>query len=219
MLDCKAFVFDVDGTLLDSMPIWDSVAAEYLISNGVTPRPELDDELRSIGGNDHPRYFREEYGIAASEAEIERQLDAMIEGLYTNKAPLKVGVERFLSALHERGAVMCVATATKRRLVEPALRNRGILRYFERVFTCDEENTSKHEPDIFIHAADFLGTPVAETIVVEDALYAIKTAKNAGFKVAAVYDASADDQQDEIRRIADYYFASLAEPLTAANKS
>jgi HAD superfamily hydrolase (TIGR01509 family) len=211
MLDYKAFVFDLDGTLLDSMPLWDDIAARFLLSKGVTPRPDLNDELRSIGGHEHPQYFRREYGITCTEAEIEAQLDALIERPYANETRLKDGVADFLAMLHGRGAKLCVATATKRRLVEPALRSHGILQYFARVFTCDEENTSKHEPDIFLRAAAFLGTAVAETLVVEDALYAIKSAKSAGFPVLAVYDASADDQQDEIMRLADYYLVSLAE--------
>jgi len=108
---------------------------------------------------------------------------------------------------------MCVATATERRLVEPAIERLGLKDYFKRIFTCTEENTSKKYPDIYIKAVEYLGTEIGETLVVEDALYAMKTAKKAGFIVAGVYDKVSDDEQEEIKTTCDYYWEHLDKML------
>jgi len=135
--------------------------------------------------------------------------NAMLDEFYFNAAALKPGVVAFLEALKARGVKMCVATATDRYLIEASLSRVGIDKYFERIFTCNEERTSKSSPDIFIRAAKFLGTDVGETVVVEDASHAIRSAKSAGFKVMAVFDQSAAAHQEEIRAMSDYYYTSL----------
>ena len=213
MINFKGAIFDVDGTLLDSMPIWENIAADYLISRGVTPRPGLNDELVLLGGHEIPGYFQAEYGLSGSEEEIRDGLFKMLEEFYFHKAQPKVGVIAVLDTLRDRGVKMCVATATDKQLIEPALRRCGLLEYFARVFTCGEEETSKSSPDIFIRAAEFLGTGIRDTLVVEDALYAMKSAKRAGFYVAAVYDLSAHDKRDEIKELCDWYFITMEEML------
>ena len=219
MINIKGAIFDVDGTLLDSMPIWENMAAYYLIEQGVTPRPELNDELHALGGHEIPQYFQTEYGLRQSAQKIQRGMYNLLEDFYFHKAQLKRGVVPVLEALRERGVKMCVATATDRHLIEPALKRCGLFDFFGRVFTCGEEQTSKRSPDIYIRAAAFLGTDIADTLVIEDALYAIKSAKKAGFPVAAVYDLSAKDNQDEIKSLSDYYYATMDEFLTRTSRS
>jgi len=206
-------IFDMDGTMLDSMPIWETVAEDYLISQGLTPRPDLNDDLIKLGGHEIPLYFQVEYGIKKSVREIHAGLYQLLEEFYFYRAPLKDGVLDVLELLRARGIKMCVATATDRWLVEPALERCGIISFFSRIFTCKEENTSKSKPDIYQRACGFLGTPVSATLVFEDAPYAVKSAKSAGFPVIAVYDRSADDQVEEMKAMSDCYFYSLAEML------
>ncbi len=91
------------------------------------------------------------------------------------------------------------------------MRRNGILDYFGRIFTCTEVGADKDKPIIYQQALEYLGTDIKETLVFEDALYAVKTAKAAGFKVAAVYDESGRGQQDEIKRLADYFIKSFAD--------
>ena len=213
MVCYEGVIFDVDGTLLDSMYIWENVAAEYLKSRGATPQPGLNDDLAALGGHEIPDYFRVEYGLRETANTIQRGINKLLEDYYFYNAPLKAGVLTVLGALNELGVKMCVATATDRRLIEPALLRCGILDFFGRIFTCGEESTSKRHPDIYLRAAEYLGTHIAETLVVEDALYAIKSAKGAGFPVAAVYDITAEDKQEEIKSICDHYYVSMVEML------
>ncbi|MCL2401096.1 MAG: HAD family phosphatase [Oscillospiraceae bacterium] len=211
MTNIKGAIFDVDGTMLDSMQIWENVAENYLISQGAVPQPELNDELSQIGGHQIPAYFRAEYGLTQTEEAIHAGIHALLADFYFNEAPLKAGIIEILEAFQNRGIKMCVATATDRSLIEPALQRCGIAKYFGRIFTCAEEQTSKSRPDIYLTAAEFLGTEAADTLVFEDALYAVKSATQAGFPVVAVYDMLAEDHQDEIRALGDYYFKSLAD--------
>lgn len=209
--DIKGAIFDIDGTLLDSMPIWDSVAADYLVSRGKVPKADLNEQLRKIGGHQMPEFFRDAYGITETADEIQDAMGELLENFYFNVAPLKAGAIEILQSFQDRGIRMCAATATDRYLIEPALKRVGIIGYFERIFTCGEEMTSKSSPEIFLKAAESLGTGISETLVFEDALYAIRTVKKLGFPLVAVYDLSAAKHQDEILNLCDKYYKSLAD--------
>ena len=211
MTDIQGAIIDVDGTLLNSMPIWDSIAIDYLKSKGVQPRNDLNERLRELGGHEIPDYFRKNYGINDAPKDIQADMNKLLEDFYFNTAPAKAGVVSFLEKLSSHGIKMCVATATDRHLIEPALKRCGIYGYFEHVFTCGEEKTSKNKPDIYFRSAAFLGTDIKKTLVVEDALYAVKSAKRAGFVVVGVHDLAEDDQQEEMKSLCDHYYYSLEE--------
>ena len=211
MTNIKGAIFDVDGTILDSMPIWENVAGDFLKSRGIMPRPDLNERLSTLGGSKVSEFLRAEYGIDESKDKIRDGVNGFLADFYFNIAPLKDGILDILNVFQELGIKMCVATATDRCLIEPALERCGILGYFGRIFTCGEEDTTKRHPDIYIRASAFLGTDIADTLVFEDALYAVKTVKNAGFPLVAIYDLSAHEHQDEIRRICDVHLESPAD--------
>ena len=218
MKNIKGAIFDVDGTLIDSMHIWDSAAADYLKSHGISPPENLIDELRAIGGSDIPEYFRVKYSIDKTEEDIALEIRNMIINKMLVDAPIKEGVLDVLEGLKKRGIRMCAATASPRIYVEPVLEKHGILGYMERIFTCDEENTTKSKPDIYIRASKYLRTVVYETLVFEDALYAVKTAKKAGFPVVGLYDLSSAAHQEEIKSTSTYYYKSMTDFLVDFNK-
>ena len=186
MTGIKGAIFDADGTLFDSMWMWHKLESEF---------------------------FQAEYRINKTEAEVVDWINAMMGKFYTNEVILKQGVLPVLDAFLSRGIKMCVATATGKSLINIALQRTGILKYFGKVFTCGDEKTNKNHPDIYIRAAAFLGTDIEETLVIEDAPHAIRSAKSAGFPVAGVYDRSAETYQDEIKMLCDYYFISIDEIL------
>ena len=205
MKNIKGAIFDLDGTLIDSMWMWGEVAIEYLKSHGITPRSDFLQVLRSLNTSEEAQYYIDEYGVDLPLEDVIKGRDSMMFEFLSSDVKLKDGVLPLLETLKKRDVKMCIATATDKWLVEPSVKLHRLMDYFECVFTCTEENTSKKYPDIFLKAAGFLGTQTGETLVVEDALYAMKTAKKAGFIVAGVYDKIADDEQDDIKEVCDYY--------------
>ena len=203
-------IFDVDGTLLDSMSIWDTIGENNLRSIGYEPREDLNEIFKNMSLHQAACYYQSEYGVKLSIDEIMGGVNAMLEQYYRYEAPLKSGIKELLALLRQRDVKMCIATATDRYLVEAALERCGVLSYFGEIFTCNEVGRGKDEPYIFEAALRFLGTEKAETVVFDDALYAIRTAKEAGFPVVAVCD-SHEKSQDEIHALADVYLDDLTQ--------
>jgi HAD superfamily hydrolase (TIGR01509 family) len=156
-------------------------------------------------------YYRSEYGVTLSAGEIMDGVNRMIERFYFHDVKAKPGVGDALERLKNSGVRMCVATATDLHLAEAALRRNGILGYFSKILTCTEVGCGKDAPEIFNRALSHLDTPKQRTLVFEDALYAVKTAKAAGFTVVGVYDRSEEEHSGEIRSLADICINSFAE--------
>lgn len=208
-MDIKGAIFDLDGTLLDSMTVWETAAADFLRSCGIPPKPDVREAVRAMSIQQVAEHFQTEYEMTQSVNDIVCSVNNFLEGFYSNRVELKDGVAEMLETLKHQNTKMCIATASDRLLVEAGLRRTGIAPYFSRIFTCTESGAGKDRPDIFMDALDHLGTNIKDTIVFEDALYAIRTAKNAGFTVVALYDESAQGHQEDIKSLADYHFPSF----------
>ena len=206
----RGAIFDVDGTLLDSMFIWDTIGETYLRSIGYQPKENLNETFKNMSLRQAARYYQTEYGVTQSIDEIMDGVNAMLERYYRFEVPLKPGVAELLERLRQDGVRLCIATATDRHLVEAGLDRCGVLSCFGEIFTCNEVGHGKDEPDIFEVALRFLGTRREETLVFDDALYAVRTAKEAGFPVAAVYD-SHERSQAEVRARSDLYLEDLTQ--------
>lgn len=204
-------IFDFDGTLLDSMSIWETIGEDYLKSIGKKPETGLKTKLETMSLEQAANYFISEYGVTGSTKEIIKSINEMISEFYFESAYAKKGVKEFLEELKLKNIKMCIATASDRFLVEKSLENNEILGYFEDIITCNEEGVGKDNVAIFNKALQVLGTNRKRTYVFEDALFAIKTAKKAGLPVVAVFDESAAKQQEEIKQIADIYIESFLE--------
>ncbi len=208
----RGAIFDVDGTLLDSLSIWDTVAEDYLRSLGIEPRENLAETFKTFSLEQSAEYCRSVYGVKQSVKEIMDGIDAMMETFYRQTAPLKPGAAEFLRALAQNGVKMAVATATDRHLIEAALTRCGVRAYFLDMFTCTSVGKSKNEPDIYRAAREALGTKKEDTWVFEDAYHAAKTAADDGFPVAALFDAS-EDEQDALKKKAKLYLRSFEDAL------
>ena len=205
-MQLKAAIFDMDGTLLDSMYIYHTAYRDTLRALGAEPRDDLHDAMLARSGNECIAYLKDEYALSQSLEEIEAALDEQLFDFYSTTPQPKAGVKELLQELYALGIPMCVVTATKRMHVEAALKRTGLLQYFTRIFTCSEENTGKTSPQIFLTAMEFMGTQPRETYVFEDAYHAVMTAKNVGFFVVAIEDDFAAENRKQIKANAHEYY-------------
>ncbi len=207
----RGAIFDLDGTLLDSMGIWDTLASAYLRTIGITPRPNVDYAVRALSMEEAAQYLIREYGVSRTVPEVVREVSALIAAFYRERVLLKPRAAALLAAFARSGVKICAATSGNRELASAALARCGVLSYFQRIWTCSEIGYGKDSPAIYEAACACLGTPVHETAVFEDALYALRTAKAAGFFTVAVADPSAADDREALKNAADIYLEALTD--------
>lgn len=201
----KGIIFDLDGTLLESMHIWETEASSYLTRLGYPPDPDTDAIMKEASIQDAAAYFQKRYGIPKSLDEIIYEINSELEDAYYRTIQPKAGVLDMLARLKEKGIRMVAATATDRYLIEPCVKRLGIYDYFCGFFTCAEVGVGKSEPLIYHLATEALGLEKSEVAIFEDALYAAHTAKNDGYYLVGIYDDSMKTRQDEMKSIADLY--------------
>jgi len=204
----KCAIFDFDGTLFDSMFIWDSVGEIYLRALGKEPMPSMREDVRALSLYQSACYFRREYDLPLSAEEIMAGINQTIAHFYIHEVLPKPGVVDFLEQMKGAGIPMCIATASERCQIEAALSRCGMAHYFDAIFTCSEVGHGKDVPVIFRKAMEHFGADRSSTIIFEDAIHAIQTAKDDGFAVVAVFDHS-EKRQKEIRDLSDCYIADF----------
>ena len=203
-------IFDMDGTLLDSMGAWGTLRSDFLRRLGKEPEETLDRALHALSMEEGAAYCVERYGLSMEPKELLRRLGAEMDDFYRRRVRPKAGVERLLSILKMEGVWMYVATATDHPLAETALETAGLGGYFRGVVTCGDAGHEKNHPAVYEMALRRLRCRKEAAVVFEDSLFALRTAKAAGFRTAAVYDAS-EPNQDALRAEADYYIRSFEE--------
>lgn len=207
-MNIKCAIFDFDGTLFDSMFIWDEIGERYLRSLGKEPNPSMREAVRTLSLYQAACYLRREYDLPLSTEGIMKGINQMIEHFYLSEILPKPGVCEFLEHMKKAGISMCIATASERYQIEAALKRCGMSQYFDAIFTCSEIGHGKEEPFIFRQAMEVCGAERNTTVVFEDAFHAALTARKDGFSVIAVYDES-EKYQEEIRRLADCYLVDF----------
>ena len=200
-MDKKYAIFDMDGTLIDSMVFWKNLATEYLTSKGILQIPaDILEQIKPMTMSESAALFRREFGLTG---DVEAQMNEMMEDHYRNDIPLKPGVWEYLENLHRQGVRMCVASATAEHLMESCLTRLGVRQYFEFLLSCETVGAGKRSPLVYQEAARRLGAVPGQIAVYEDALYAVQTAKAAGFHMVGVYDDSAADSWQAIEQESD----------------
>ena len=199
----KAFaIFDMDGTLVDSMPWWQRIGVEYLAANGVTnPPAELLERIKPMTLLESSALFMREFRIPGSPEEIAAEINGLMAEHYRRDVTLKPGAAEFLRALNARGVRMCVASATVEPLVTACLGRLGVLDCFEFLISCADVGAGKDRPDVFLAAAERFGAAPKDVAVYEDAIFAAQTAVKAGFYTVGVYDATADAAWEQLKAI------------------
>ena len=201
----KGVIFDIDGVLLDSMIIWSDLGERYLKSIGKEPEEGLTEKLFSMSMEQGAEYLKDKYSIDESIPEILDDINNISKNFYYNEVEAKPGVKELLEDFNSRGIKMVAATSSPRGHVEKALTRVGLLEFIDRIFTNGEVGVSKHEPDIYNLAAEHMGTAPSETLVFEDSLYALKTAKSAGYVTVGIYDARGEKDQAGLNENAKLY--------------
>lgn len=210
-MDKRFAIFDMDGTLIDSMCFWRNLASEYLSSKGVAQVPnEILRKIKPMTMSESAALFRDEFGLSG---DVEAEMNAMMDAHYRNDIPLKDGVREYLEMLRRKGVRMCVASATAEHLMESCLSRLGIRDYFSFLLSCETVGAGKNSPLVYHEAAKRLQAKPAEIAVYEDALYAVQTAKNAGYYVIGVYDEGAAKNWEAVTKIADEVIKNWEEQL------
>ncbi len=205
----KGAIFDFDGTLFDSMFIWDTIGENYLRSIGYEPKENLNEVFKTFSLYQAACYYQSEYGVILSVDEIMNGVNSMVEKYYREDVMPKSGVMDFLEYLRQNSVKMCIATATDDYLVKATLERCQMSGYFSKIFTCTSVCSGKDNPKIYREALAYLGTEKSKTVVFEDAVYALKTAKKDGFITAAVYDRY-EKNQKEIKALSDFYITDYS---------
>ena len=214
----KGAIFDIDGVLLDSMGIWDDLGARYLRSLDKIPEEGLNKILFSMSMEQGAEYLKNNYDLRQSVKETVDGLGKMLEDYYFYEVLLKPGAKEVLEFLKSKNIKMAAATSSPRTHIEKALSRNGLLGYIDKIYTTSEVGVSKHSPDIYNLAADFLKTKSEETLVFEDSLYALNTAKEAGFVTVGVFDEKGESNQAELENQADLYLKKLDDFIVMSEK-
>ena len=203
-MNCKYCIFDMDGTLVDSMGHWKHLEYEFLETKGVTE--DINEVLKEIQHMTIPAamaYFIDRFGFEGTVDSLTDEFNALMAAHYASDVEVKPGVVTYLDKLHAQGVKMCIASATSVPLVTICLERLGLRKYFEFLLSCVDVNASKDKPDVFMEAARRLGGTPAETAVFEDSLVASTTAKAAGFHVVGIYDKYSAHNWQAIKHLAD----------------
>ncbi len=204
----KGAIFDMDGTLINSLIVWDFVwkrFGEKFSKDGTfSISEESDKKIRTMTLFGAMEYIHEEYNIGNSPSELVDEANKIMLEFYSDEVKVKDGVTEFLDYCLERGIKMCVASATASPLVSVAMEHCGLEKYFPCVISCATVGKGKEEPDVFLKALESLGTDISETCVFEDSYVAIETAHRAGFMTVGIHDKNSFCQ-DVIKKTADLY--------------
>ena len=203
-------IFDMDGTLLNSLPAWEHACAKYLYTQGIILPPQLEKEIEKMSLQEGAQYLKEQLDLPMSAQELlEGTLDKVRQNYATDVMPKKGAVET-LKRLHKQGIKVGVATSSAKELAEIAFSRLELMPYIDFIISCDEVGVGKNSPDVYEAARERLGTARERTLVVEDAIYAIRTAKGAGFVTAGVEDTfHPPSYEAKVEMESDYFFVSL----------
>lgn len=205
MRNKDAVIFDLDGSLVDSMWIWKDIDIEYLGRFGI-PLPEnLQLEIEGMSFSETAVYFKERFSIPDSLEKMKSDWNAMAWDKYMNEVPLKPGVREFLEGCRERGIKLGIATSNSRELVENIARAQNLHDYFACIMTACDVNKGKPAPDIYLAVAKELGVEPGLCLVFEDIIPGIQAGKNAGMEVCAVEDEYSHAAREAKETLADYY--------------
>lgn len=208
----KVHIFDLDGTLIDSMTQFPKANLRVLEEEGITPPEDVVNIITPLGYRGAAEYFINTLGVKAScPEEIMKRVESYLIDDYTNKIPLKPFVREYVEKLKKEGCKLYVLTASPHACTDPCLKRNGIFELFDTVWSSDDFGITKANPQIYRDAAERIGCEISDIMFYDDNFTALETAKKAGLATTGVYDPASDDFKDGIVATADIYINSFEE--------
>ena len=205
----KAYIFDLDGTLLDSMHVWKNLDIEFLQKRGLGTPNDYQKAVATMNLSEAAAYTIQRFGLSDTPESLMREWDDMMAYAYGHTVQMKPYAKEYLLKLRERGVKMAIATSSSPELYEGALSNHGIYDLFQVICNSDEAGYGKSRPDVFLLTAKKLGVSPGDCLVFEDILVAIKSAKSIGMTVYGVYDEASKNDWEEIKKTADGFITDF----------
>lgn len=203
-MDKKFAIFDMDGTLVDSMFYWENLVDLFLTKRGCGPVPaQLQEEIKTMTVAQAAALFVQRFDLPETPEQLTAAMDQQMREYYEKDIPLKPGVHQYLEKLRAAGVQMCVASATSEPLVRLCLERLGIAPFFSFFLSCESVGAGKESPAVYHAAAQKWGASPEQVAVYEDALHAAQTAKQAGYYVVGVYDDNAKTEWPALTALAD----------------
>lgn len=209
----KGVIFDLDGTLFDSMGIWKDVDIAFFERRGMVMPDDYQDSISDMHFRTMAVYTKERFNLSDDINDIMDEWCELCYEEYEKKIPLKNGVYEYLSKLKKIGIKIAFATANTTELSEICLKSNKIFDFFDTGAYLHETTSDKCEPDVYLLACERLGLSPADCIVFEDILPGVKGAQKGGFAVCGVYDSFSEKDTDQIKEFSDYYINSFEELL------
>jgi len=204
--DIEAIIFDVDGTLIDSMWIWTDIDELFLEKYNLEKPEGFHEGMEGMSYSETAQYFLDLFpSLPHTREELEEEWYDMAYEIYTTQMELKKGAYEFIKTMHEKGIKLGIATSNNRELAEGTLRNNKVFEYMGSIWTSCEAGAGKPNPAVYLNVAKDLGVDPKNCLVFEDVSNGILAGKNAGMKVCAVDDAFSRNQEEKKRQLADYY--------------
>jgi len=207
----KACIFDLDGTLVDSMWMWPEIDKEYLGRFGIEYDDNLKNEIDGISFHETAVYFKNKFGISDSIEKICKDWEDMAYDKYKYEVKEKRGCQKFLEQLKSKGIKMGIATSNKRSMVDVVLESLGMKNFFEVITTSDEVKKGKPAPDVYLTTANLLNVEPKHCLVFEDVVAGIISGKSAGMKVCAIEDDFTKEVRQKKKELSDYYIVDYSE--------
>ncbi len=203
------YLFDFDGTLVDSMPFWSQKMINILEKSKVEYPDDIIKTIATLGDLGTAEYFRENLGVQFSIEEMFLMMDEYALPKYRDEIPLKEGVREYLAHLKENGCSLNILTASPHKMLDPCLKRLGVYDMFDNVWSSDDFNLSKVDPEIYHAVSRKLGVSENEIAFFDDNVGALSTAAQAGLYIVGVFDESAEAFNDRVKTVSDVYFATF----------
>ena len=205
----NAVIFDLDGTLVDSMWMWRDIDIEFLGKYGIEFPDNLQNEIEGMSFSETAIYFKTRFALELTIKEIKAEWNKMAWEKYMSQVPLKTGALKLLQFLRDNHIKAGIATSNSRELVDLVINKLDVKEYFSSIRTSCEAEKGKPAPDIYLLVAKDLNVPADKCLVFEDVIQGIMAGKNAGMKVCAVYDHFTKEDNHKKQELADYYIESF----------